>query len=98
MTPLDLPSNRNVRVIDNDLQEGSDPLVRIVVSDKSVAVFWEEIPLTIATLLDEANVSLRVDLRPVGINIYDDALGLHVGTNTIAGNEITDFDTVIRLA
>ena len=85
-------------MVDNEQKPESDASVRVVASDKSVAVFWDEAPLAIATLLDESTVSLRLDLRPIGINLFDDALGLHVGTNSFARNEISGFETAVALA
>jgi hypothetical protein len=90
-TPPDLPSGKMVHQCD------SDSNVQVVASDKSVAVFWGEAPLAIATLLDEATVSLRIDLRPIGISLFDDALGLHVGDNVFAGNQVANAPTAIAL-
>jgi len=96
-TPPDLPSGKMVQVVDNQHQCDSDSNVQVVASDKSVAVFWGEAPLAIATLLDEATVSLRIDLRPIGISLFDDALGLHVGDNVFAGNQVANAPTAIAL-
>ena len=96
-TPPDLPSARQVQVVDNEVRDGSDPRVRVVRSETSVAVFWEETPLLIATALDVVKVSLRLDLRPIGINLYDDAAGLHAGGNRFAGNEIVNCETAVAL-
>lgn len=96
-TPPDLPSVGAVQVIDNQSRSGSDPKVRVVQSETSVAVFWHEAPLLIATALGDGAVSLRLDLRPLGINLYDDTLGLHLGSNRIAGNQIANCSTAIAL-
>mgnify|MGYP001233646677 CR=1 FL=1 len=96
-TPPDLPSGRSVQVIDNQPGSESHPDVRVVAGDTRVAVFWGEAPLAIATLLDETTVSLRVDLRLIGINLFDDALGLHVGQNLYAGNQIANASTAVAL-
>ena len=90
-TPPAMPLRRVVRVADNQRGEGSDEKVRVVTSETSVAVFWDETPLAIATLLNETTVSLRLDLRTIGLNVYEDALGFHVGnillsTSTFQGN------------
>jgi len=96
-TPPDLPSGRSVQVVDSACLPESAPNVRVVKGDHSVAVFWDEIPLVIATLLAESMVSLRVDLRPLGINLYDDANGLHIGGNLFAGNWVSGASTAIAL-
>ncbi len=99
-TPADLPSGRLVRVIDNRPEPvGSSavsPLVRVVASEKSVAVFWDQFLIAVATLLDDqTTVHLHVDLRPIGINVFDDASGLHVGgmhfTQATIANSATAF-------
>jgi hypothetical protein len=96
-TPPDLPSGRSVQVVDSANQPSSAPSVKVISGDKSVAVFWEEAPLVIATLLAESLVSLRADLRSIGINLFDDAEGLHIGTNLFAGNWLSGASTAIIL-
>jgi hypothetical protein len=96
-TPPELPSARRIQVVDNEVRTGSDIKVRVVKSETSVAIFWDETPLLIATALDDVRVSLRLDLRPIGINLYDDALGLHAGSNNFAGNQIVNCQTAIAL-
>ncbi len=85
-TPRNLPSGRTVHVVDNERRPTSSTEVKVVRSDKSVAIFWEESPLVIATELDANTVSLRADLRPIGINLYDDATGLHIGQMHFMGS------------
>lgn len=86
-----------MHVVDNVITGGSAAQVRVVASDRSVAIFWEESPLVIATLLADTLVSLRVDLRSIGINLFDDANGLHVGGNHFAGNWISGAPTAVAL-
>ena len=96
-TPPDLPSKRTVQVVDNERRPESDASVRVVTSDRSVAIFWDEAPLAIATLLESATVSVRLDLRPIGINLFEDALGLHVGANLFARNIVVGSETALVL-
>jgi hypothetical protein len=86
-----------VHVVDNDVLADPEGNVRVVASDKSVAVFWQEDPLAIATLFDKDKVHLRLDLRPIGMNVFDDALGLQAGSNRFAGNTIAGASTAIAL-
>ena len=97
VTPPGLPSGRAVHIVENERKPESDASVRVVVSDKSVAVFWKEAPLAIATLLDESTVSLRLDLRPIGINLFDDGQALHLANNVFAGNVLSGSPTAIVL-
>jgi hypothetical protein len=96
-TPPNLPSGMHVQVVDNVKQTESLENVVVVAGDTSVAIFWSETPLVIATLLAESLVSLRVDLRPIGINMFDDANGLHIGGNHFSGNWISGSSTAIAL-
>lgn len=84
-TPAELRSGRSVQVRDNQ-SEAPDGNVRVVATDKSVAIFWGEDALVIATLLEPETIVLKIDLRPVGMNLFEDAAGLHIGGNTIVGN------------
>jgi hypothetical protein len=94
-TPEALPSGRAVRVD----QSGAAPedRVRIVATQQSFAVFWEEHALAVATLLDAETAHLKLDLRPLGINIYDDLDGLHVGQNVFSGNVVRQSAAAISL-
>jgi len=94
-TPEDLPSHRVVRVD----QQGWSPQdrVRVVRTPQSFAVFWEDDALAVATLLDPETAHLKLDLRPLGINIYDDPDGLHIGQNTFAGNRVSGSAAAISL-
>ena len=96
-TPPDLPSGRSVQVVDSDSQLQSAANVQVVIGDRSVAIFWDETPLVIATLLGESLVSLRVDLRQIGINLFDDDNGLNIGSNLFAGNWVSGASTAISL-
>jgi hypothetical protein len=96
-TPPDLPQGRAVQVVDNAIAPNASKSLRVISSDTSVAVFWEETPLVIATLIEAAVVSVRVDLRSIGINLFDDTDGLHVGSNRLTGNQISCASVAITL-
>lgn len=95
VTPEALPSQRTVRV---DEQERSPPdRVRVVRTPQSFAIFWDDDALAVATLLDAETAHLKLDLRPLGIHIYDDPEGLHIGQNTFAGNQVSGSAAAISL-
>ena len=96
-TPPDLPSKRLVQVINNQPHMSSLSEVRIVKNVESVAIFWSQTPLLTATLLDPDTVSIRVDLRPLGINLHDDGGTLHVGTSEFSGNRFANSKIAIAL-
>lgn len=85
-TPPDLRSQRSVQVRDNTVSTGSADAVRVTETAKSVAIFWNTTPLVLATVTDADTVSLRVDLRPLGVNVFDDAGVFHIGGNTFSAN------------
>jgi len=95
-TPDALPSGRAVHVD----QKGKSPedRVRIVSSPRSFAIFWDEDALAVATLFDAGTAHLKLDLRPLGITIYDDADGLHIGQNVFSGNVVDRSAVAISLA
>ena len=94
-TPEGLPSGRAVHVDTKGKSPGER--VRIVSSPQSFAVFWEEDALAVATLLDAETAHVKLDLRPLGINIYDDADGLHIGQNIFSGNVVSHSAVAISL-
>jgi hypothetical protein len=85
--PKDIPSRRFFEIVDNAVK-GEDvranPELRIVPSETNVSIFWGDRLLLSATLLDPETAHLKIDLRPVGILIYDDHDGLHIGRNVLA--------------
>jgi hypothetical protein len=84
-----------------DLPGAPNPVaLRHVTTERSDAVFaGGDQAVAIATLLDPASDSahLHLDLRPLGINIYDDLTGLHVGNNLFAGNVVEGAAVAINL-
>jgi hypothetical protein len=77
------------------------PVVRHVTTERSDAIFSAgDHAIAIATLLDPATdtAHLLLDLRPVGLNIYDDLAGLHIGDNLITRNEVQGAGIAINLA
>ena len=83
VTPPDLPSGRVVRVVANkestsDAVLGPRP-VKVVATGGSVSIFWEKFLIAVATELSPDTVHVHVDFRPIGLNVFDDATGLHVG-------------------
>lgn len=96
VTPENVPSRRAVRVGLNARSPEQD--VRVVATPRSFAIFWRDYALALATLLDPQTVHVKLDLRPLGINIYDDLEGLHIGTNVFSGNEVSHAAVAINLA
>jgi hypothetical protein len=76
----------------------ADPHVAVVESETMCAVFYDEHLLAIAVRMDDERVHLTLDLRPVGVLVYTDPEGLHVGPHVIAKNTLRGSGTAIALA
>ena len=82
-------------VEDGDVVKGD--LVEKVADERSFSVFAKD-QLVLAALLRAPNVvHLKVDLRPLGLLIYDDDEGLHIGTNVFSRNVISKTNAAISL-
>jgi hypothetical protein len=82
--PPGLPSKISFEIADNVIKgEGLilQPELRVVSGAKNVSIFWNNLLLLSATLLDEETAHLKIDLRPVGIAVFDDPEGLHIGSS-----------------
>ncbi|MEP6654385.1 MAG: hypothetical protein ABJA82_13575 [Myxococcales bacterium] len=74
-------------------------LLKTVRSDQSFAIFkGDEDAIVVATRISSDLIHLKIDLRAVGMNIYDDVAGLHIGTSTFAGNELIGAAIAINLS
>ncbi len=96
--PAGHPSGIYFEIVENeDRGGGPHPELRVVQSPVSVAIFFREMLLLSATLMEEGTAHLKVDLRPVGILIFDDHEGLHVGSNLLVRASFTNCMTAISL-
>jgi hypothetical protein len=99
-TPSDLPSRVSFTIEDSAIVRADGPAVeslRVIKDVQSIAVFWGESWLAVGVLLDPNNAKLRVDLRAIGMKVYDDEDGLHVGANTLSRNAFANCSTAIAL-
>ncbi len=86
---------RTVRVDQENERTGNR--VRTVATPRSFAILWGERPLAVATLLDAETALLKMDLRPLGLPVYDDDDGLHIGKQVFAGNVVNHPAVAINL-
>lgn len=61
---------------------------KTIASGESFGIFTGDDAIVTATRIAPDLVHLHVDLRAVGMNIYDDVAGLHIGGSTFAENEM----------
>jgi len=82
-----------------DLPSASQqPALKQVSKEGYYALFaGEDQAIAIATLLAPDTVHLKLDLRPLGMNIYDDPAGLHIGNNLFSRNVIERAASAINL-
>jgi hypothetical protein len=71
---------------------------RLIASDAGKTVLVRDQAILLATRIDEHTLHIKLDLRPLGLNIFDDVAGLHVGRNVMASNSFTGCQVGIRLA
>ena len=88
--PDDLPGPRTQVLPEKVRTEHLDAVVFLGPGNYAVAI---------AILLSPSTqeVYLRLDLRPLGINIFDDQAGLHVGNNVLVGNIVERSEVAINL-
>ena len=96
ITPDDLPSGRVVKIVENH-QDLPATDVRVVAETQTVAVLWNYYFMLLAALVAPDQVNVHIDLRPLGINIYDDPSGFHVGNLHYSGAMITGTATAVAL-
>jgi hypothetical protein len=82
VTPPNLPSGRHVRVVNNIVDaavSASFGPVKVVSTERTVSLLWETFLLVAVTAIEEGLVNVHIDFRPVGLNMFDDSTGLHLG-------------------
>ncbi len=96
--PKGLPSGISFEIVENEIVgDRPDPELRLVSSPVSVSIFYREMLLISAVLIQAGTAHLKIDLRPVGIMIFDDHQGLHVGNNLLARASFANCMTAISL-
>jgi hypothetical protein len=97
--PQDVPTGPSFDIVDNVIKNGAalDPELRIVAAQTNVSIFWKDLLILSATMLDEETAHLKLDLRPVGLAIFDDPQGLHIGRNLMAQTSFANCMTAISL-
>jgi hypothetical protein len=88
---------RSVRIEGQNVAVGKEDF-RLITSEAGTVLFGGDQAILIATQIDEHTLHIKLDLRPLGLNIFDDVAGLHIGGNTWAHNSVTGSEVVIRLA
>ncbi len=94
------PSTQWVQVISDATQPLGHPVMVVRANDKTSCGLFDKATyhaLVLATVLGPSLVHLRLDLRPLGLLIYDDIDGLHIGGTRIAGQNLQGTGTAIWL-
>ena len=95
-TPRDVPNVRHVAIDENGHVEPSE-LGHVLGGVNCFAFVASDVALLLAIQAHSETIYLRLELRPLGMNIYDDVNGLHIGGNAFSGNEIRNAATAINL-
>lgn len=95
-TPTDVPTVRHLVVDEKSAIYPADA-GRVVAGDLCFAFIANDVTIVVAILAEQETVHLRLELRPFGMNIYDDVNGLHIGGNAFRGNEIRNAAIGINL-
>jgi hypothetical protein len=95
--PTSVTTPTPVEIRDNGVIVGADHTRVFSDSPDSVAVIWKNVPILMGQQLSADTVLLHADLRPLGIAIFDDAAGLHVGSGILSGNNFTGCSIGIAL-
>ena len=96
-TPTGVASVEAITVSRNQVTNDRGGRLAVLASGASVTVLWEEQGVVWASRKDDDTVHLKVDFRPLGLAIYDDPLGLHIGSNVLVANRISSCTTAIGL-
>ena len=77
---------------------GAEDLI-VLAYEWSVAVFWRDMLILMAQeMISNETVLLHTDFRPLGMDIFDDAAGLHIGSSVLRGNNFSGCSIGIALS
>lgn len=96
-TPAGLLVGAEIDVRENRLVAPASPDARVAATPQAVAVFWKNLPILMAQAVEIDTILIHADFRPLGMNIFDDAAGLHVGGGLLGGNNFRGCSTAISL-
>ena len=90
-------SDSGLEIQGNELITPTVSKARVVTTSEAVAVFWQSVAILMAQEIDANTVLLHTDFRALGVNIFDDAAGLHIGGSLLGGNTFSGCSTAIAL-
>jgi hypothetical protein len=96
-TPAGLLAGDEIDIQENRLVAPAGPEARVAATPQAVAVFWKNLPILMAQAVESDTILIHADFRPLGMNIFDDAAGLHVGGGLLGGNSFRGCSTAISL-
>jgi hypothetical protein len=96
-TPSSSNAKAKLRVDQNRVVESEPGDTKVVETTHAVAILKNGIPILMAQDAGNDEITLHTDLRPLGMNIFDDAAGLHIGGSTLANNSFAGLSTAISL-
>ncbi len=94
--PADVPKVKPIEIEEN-VVKGEASGIRVITRSDVVLVYLNHNLLVTAAQIDDETIHMKVDLRAIGINIYDDANGLHIAGNCFSQNTVNSAGTAINL-
>lgn len=104
---IDLAASRPQFSVDVNIRQNKDVggqsgFLRIIPSPdregpNAITMLRDDRLVLFAHAASADEIVLHVDLRPIGMNVFDDANGIHVGDSTLAGNTFQGVSTAITL-
>jgi hypothetical protein len=88
---------KKLRIVANEVIESTYDKINVASTATSISVVLGDSPLLMAQDVGDDRVLLHTDFRPVGMNIFSDAAGLHVGASSLGGNVFEGFSIAISL-
>lgn len=95
---LDLQTPQDAKPLRIERNVVTDGDASVICAARLVTVVANGTPLLHAAQLLEHEVLVDLDFRPLGMAIYSDATGLHIGGSTLAGNTVKGARVAISLS
>jgi hypothetical protein len=95
-TPAEARPAKGVRIEQNQIVE-TLPGIKVAVKAESVAVLLDALPILTVVDIGSDTLLVRADFRPLGMSVFDDAAGLHIGASVLTNNHFSGCSTAIAL-
>ncbi len=84
-----------LQIKDNSVLEGD---AQVVEAPKMTSVIVGDTLVVHAVFVEQGTILVQIDLRPLRLDVYTDASGLHIAGNQLARNKVEGARVAINLA